>query len=136
MKLILLSLIAVFAAVLPLRQAAATRDRIFANGFEPCCRVGGTVAGLSGSGLVVHLLGTGAVSENLTITHNGLFDFVTTIPTGDTYGVTIHGQPAGQTCTVSHAAGTMGTSDVDNVAVTCGASLIWDQGHWDDQPWN
>jgi hypothetical protein len=133
MKPLIAMCLLALAAVPPAK--AATQERIFANGFDPCCRVGGTVSGLTGSGLVLHLVGTGAVSENLAIDHDGLFDFATTIPTGDVYGVTIHGQPTGQTCTAAHAAGTMGSSDVDNVEVICGGNLEWDSGTW-GQDWN
>ena len=35
------------------------------------------------------------------------------------YTVAVLTQPAGQTCTVSNGSGTMGTADVNNVAVTC-----------------
>jgi hypothetical protein len=129
------SLFALAATLTAASVAAATQERIFSNGFDPCCRVGGTVSGLTGSGLVLHLVGTGAVSENLAIDQDGLFDFATTIPTGDVYGVTIHGQPASQTCVVTHAAGTMGEIDIDDVTVTCGGNLQWDSGTW-GQDWN
>lgn len=120
---------------LPGSALATISDRIFANGFDPCCRVGGTVSGLADSGLVLHLTGSGAVSENLTINQGGLFDFATSIPSGSIYGVTIHGQPTGQTCSVANAAGTMGNSDIDNVLVTCEGNLQWDNGSW-GQKWN
>lgn len=35
------------------------------------------------------------------------------------YGISVLQQPAGQTCTVANGVGTMGTSDINNVAVTC-----------------
>jgi hypothetical protein len=38
---------------------------------------------------------------------------------GQTYGVTVFEQPAGQTCTVTNGAGTMGDNAVDTIAVNC-----------------
>lgn len=50
--------------------AAGSPDHIFADGFDPCCQIGGTVSGLSSSGLVLHLSAT-AISEDHAISGNG-----------------------------------------------------------------
>ncbi|GAC1530183.1 MAG: hypothetical protein NVS3B10_26380 [Polyangiales bacterium] len=57
--------------------------------------------------------------DNLTLSANGGFTFATALPTGATYAVTVLTQPAGQTCTVTNGTGTVGMTNVVNVAVTC-----------------
>src|SRR5208337_2934987 len=82
--------------------------------------IGGTVTGMDGTGLI--LQNTGA--EKLTITQNGQFTFVSPVPTGFAYAVTIFQQPAGpaQTCVVTPGTGTgTATANVTSVAVTCPA---------------
>jgi uncharacterized repeat protein (TIGR01451 family) len=78
--------------------------------------VGGRVSGLSGSGLVLRN-GT----ENLPITANGAYAFLTPVATGATYSVTVTTQPTNpsQTCSVAHRSGTVGTTNVTNVDVAC-----------------
>ena len=41
---------------------------------------------------------------------------------GSAYNVTVKTSPAGQTCSVANGSGTVGSSGVTNVAVTCTAS--------------
>ncbi|HET9031960.1 MAG TPA: hypothetical protein VFN25_03540 [Dokdonella sp.] len=120
---------------------ATASDRIFANGFEPCCTLGGEVSGLSSSGLVLHLA-AGAVSENKNLAANGgqpqLYTFAKTASTGSAYTVTITTQPGGQICTLSNASGSIGSTPVDDINVTCVAGppdLNWDDGAWDDADW-
>ncbi len=78
--------------------------------------VSGTVSGLSGS---VVLQDNGG--DNLIVSANGSFTFATPLATGATYFVTVLTNPAGQTCSVSNASGTMSTANVTNVAVSCTA---------------
>lgn len=79
--------------------------------------IGGSVTGLNGS-LVLRLNGTNSV----TLTGNGGFTFSTmTVATGQYYAVTVDTQPAGQLCLVSNAYGTVGSTSISNVAVTCSA---------------
>ncbi len=110
-------------------------DRIFANGFDPCCQVGGTVSGLSGNGLVLYLA-AGALSENHAVNGNGPYDFAASVPTGTAWTVSVQTQLAGQVCSLINASGTMGSANVSDVDATCGNSaLIWDQGDWDSGTW-
>lgn len=116
-------------------------DRIFADGFDPCCTLGGEVTGLIGDGLVLHLA-TSAINEDRLVRANGgesrLYRFVRTAPPGTAYTVTITMQPIGQICTLTNASGTMASTPVDNVNASCvagPASLIWDDGAWDDANW-
>ncbi|MEO7324884.1 MAG: hypothetical protein ABIW82_08650 [Dokdonella sp.] len=78
--------------------------------------VGGTVAGLFTSGLVLRLNG----KEDLPVASGSTsFVFATQQLAGGTYAVTISAQPSGQTCSTSNASGTIGSADVTDVAVTC-----------------
>jgi hypothetical protein len=80
-------------------------------------RVGGTVTGLAGSGLVLQNNG----GNDLAVSEDGSFTFVTPIASGSTFGVTVLAQPAvpSQTCTVSGDTGTVGGAAVTSVAVNC-----------------
>ena len=85
--------------------------------------VGGTVSGLVGSGLV---LNTGYWDySNLDITMDGPFTLVTDVANGEAYNVVVSTQPTNpaQTCVVTHGSGTMGTSNITNVAVVCGTGF-------------
>jgi 6-phosphogluconolactonase (cycloisomerase 2 family) len=76
--------------------------------------IGGTVSGLSGTGLVLQNNG----GDNLTVNSNGAFTFATKVNSSGAYAVTVATQPSGQTCTVAAGSGTA-TANVTNVAVTC-----------------
>ncbi len=76
--------------------------------------IGGTISGLVGS---VSLQNNGG--DTLTQNTNGSFTFATPVAEGSTYAVTVSSQPATQTCTVSNGSGTMGSSNVTNVDVSC-----------------
>ena len=81
--------------------------------------VGGAVSGLSGT---VVLADNGA--DQLTLSANGPFTFATPVAQGAAYQVTVAQQPTGQTCTgqtcsVTNGAGTVATSAVTNVSVSC-----------------
>lgn len=80
--------------------------------------IGGSISGLAGSGLVLQDNG----GDNLTITANGNFTFVTLLAGGQTYNVTILTQPTGpaQTCTVTNGQGTA-TANVSNIQIVCPA---------------
>ena len=79
--------------------------------------VGGTVSGLSGSGLVLRNNG----GDDLAISGNGTFTFATSVASGNAYAVTVASQPTGpsQTCVVGTGSGIVGGSDVTSVAVVC-----------------
>jgi trimeric autotransporter adhesin len=79
------------------------------------------VAGLAGSGLLLRL---DIESDDATqpISANGSFSFRSSkIGTGTKYSVTVTTQPTNpsQTCVVTNGRGTMGSTDVINVAVSC-----------------
>ena len=81
--------------------------------------VGGTVSGLTGSGLVLRNNG----GDDLPVSASGTFAFATEVANGAAYVVTVFTQPANptQTCVVTNGSGTMGSSNVTNISVTCSA---------------
>lgn len=81
--------------------------------------VGGIVSGLAGAGLVLQLNGDG----DMPITSDGSFTFATPLSSGTQYRVNVAAAPTNpaQTCTVAGGAGTMGSSNVTTVRVTCAA---------------
>lgn len=78
--------------------------------------IGGTVTGLTGTGLILQDNG----GDNLTISGNSSFTFKTTIPSGATYNVAIFQAPSNpsQTCTVANGSG-KATANVTGVLITC-----------------
>jgi hypothetical protein len=82
--------------------------------------VGGVVSGLSGAGLVL----LDNAGDNLSVAASGSFSFATPLISGARYAVTVGAQPLGQTCTVavSGGSGTVGSTNVTAVAVSCVAN--------------
>lgn len=78
--------------------------------------VGGTVSGLSGSGLVLK-----DQSNTLAIAGNGAFTLPSTFASGASYEITVATQPLtpAQLCTVSNGSGVIGTANIDSIAVQC-----------------
>ena len=79
--------------------------------------VGGTVSGLAGSGLVLQ----DNAGDDLAVTADGAFTFATPVPSGGSYSVSVKTQPASlpQTCVVANGAGTVASSNITDVSVTC-----------------
>src|SRR6185437_15717027 len=71
---------------------------------------GGGGDGTSGSPASVYSIGG---------TATGPFTFAQKLGAGTAYSVAIGTAPAGQTCTLANAAGTVGSSNITNVAVAC-----------------
>ncbi len=78
--------------------------------------IGGTVSGLSGTGLVLQDNG----DDNLPISANGPFTFAKPVAGGSTYNVTVLTQPSNptQNCVVTNGSGTA-YANVTNVQVAC-----------------
>jgi hypothetical protein len=76
--------------------------------------IGGTVSGLSGT---VILQGNG--SDELSLSSNGPFAFGTQLATGAAYDVTVKTNPSGQACTTSNAVGTVASSNITDITITC-----------------
>lgn len=87
--------------------------------------IGGTVSGLTGTGLVLQYNG----ANNLPISSNGAFTFATPIAYGTAYVVTVSTQPSGaaQACIVLNASGTA-VANVTNVQVDCNNNWTWKGG--------
>lgn len=75
--------------------------------------VGGSVSGLTGS---LQLEDNGG--ESITVTGSN-FTFPTGQSNGSAYAVTIQTQPTGQQCTVANGSGSVGSSNVTSVSVSC-----------------
>lgn len=88
--------------------------------------VGGTVSGLSGSGLVLQNNG----GDNLAIDTNGGFAFTTPVVNGGAYKVTVLTQPSNptQNCVVTNGSGTAGNSNVTSVVLGCVGVWAWVDG--------
>ena len=83
--------------------------------------IGGAVSGLVSGGLVLQDNG----ADDLTVSANGNFTFATAIAPAGAYAVTILTQPAGQTCSVSNASGSVSSANITNISVTCGNVWTW-----------
>jgi hypothetical protein len=89
--------------------------------------IGGTATGLKGGDSVVlednggNLLTVAAPGKSASTTVK--FTFTTAVLVGDKYDVTIKTQPKGQTCIVQKPSGTVGSSNVATVEVTCGYTI-------------
>jgi N-acetylneuraminic acid mutarotase len=78
--------------------------------------IGGTVSGLTGSGLVLQDNG----GNNISVTASGSFTFTTAVASGGAYAVTVLTQPSNpvQNCVVTGGSGAA-SANVTNVQVTC-----------------
>ncbi len=82
--------------------------------------VGGTASGLAGGTVVLQNNG----SDDLSLSANGSFTFVTPLASGATYLVTVKTQPAGQICSVTNGNGTSSGWNIIDVGVVCAADAF------------
>jgi hypothetical protein len=84
--------------------------------------VGGSVTGLTGSGLVLQ----DNAGDDLAIAGNGGFTFATPVASGLNYAVTVKTQPGNpvQTCTLGSGGGTVSNANITNVAVRCTTPVV------------
>jgi hypothetical protein len=80
--------------------------------------IGGTVSGLTGTGLVL----TNNGSDDLAVDANGTFTFHTALGAGAAYSVAVATQPGGQTCSVSEGSGFLTNDNYGRVMVVCSAN--------------
>jgi hypothetical protein len=94
----------------------------------PPVNIGGSVTGLTGSGLVLQNNG----GDDLDIVANGDFTFATQVAAGTGYAVTVKTQPSNpaQKCTVARGSGTAPAGGVDDVLVTCTDPPVSDEVPW------
>jgi hypothetical protein len=76
----------------------------------------GSLSGLT-NGMQVTLENNSA--DPLTLSANGPFTFPIPVAEFGSYNVTVSGEPAGQTCTVTNFQGTQVTRNVSNISVSC-----------------
>ncbi len=82
---------------------------------SPLYTVGGSIAGLTGPGLVLEDNG----GDNLAVAAGaGSFTFSTPLAAGSAYSITVAAQPVGQSCAVSGGTGKV-TGNVTDAALTC-----------------
>lgn len=80
--------------------------------------IGGTVSGLTASGLTLDDNG----GDTLTVSSGATsFTFATKLQSGASYAVTVASQPTGETCAVSSGSGAVASANVTSVAVACTA---------------
>jgi len=79
--------------------------------------IGGTVTGLTGSGLVLQNNGGGDLAVS---SATGAFTFTAGLADGAAYAVTVKTQPTSpQNCVVTNGSGTVDSANVIDVAVVC-----------------
>ena len=103
-------------------RKAGTAGRLATISVEVQCvtnsaTVGGKVIGLTTDGLE---LTNGTMGGSIAVVKGAtVFVLPVNVSFGQSYGVTILKQPAGQTCTVVNGVGEMGDAKVENIEVTC-----------------
>jgi len=86
------------------------------NCVAPTFTIGGTISGLSGSGLVLLNNGDGATSIAANATQ---FEMESPITSDGSYAISVKTPPGGETCQISQGSGTDVTTNIDSVVVTC-----------------
>ena len=82
--------------------------------------VGGTVSGLTASGLSLRLALNGELAGTYNVPMGATsFSFSQAVAVGASYAVTVVSHPPGLFCTVNNGSGTMPADDVGSVAVNC-----------------
>jgi hypothetical protein len=100
--------------------AAADIGAFEAQAASASYTIGGSVFGLTGSGLVLQQSG----GDDFAISSDGSFTFATPVIDGGSYAVTVSVQPADQTCIVANGSGTVAGADVEDVEVTCTTDVV------------
>ena len=80
--------------------------------------VGGSVSGLAGNGLLLQLNGANDLAVNV----NGKFNFANVLAKGSSYTVTVKASPSSpvrQTCKVSQGSGSIASTPINNIVITC-----------------
>jgi para-nitrobenzyl esterase len=127
---------AAYAVTVKTQPSSPTQDCVVSNGSgmgtanvtnvavvcttAPTYDVSGTVTGLAGRGLVLeYKRGVATIFEP--ISGAGRFNFITGLPSGATYSLGVETQPSSpvQHCVITNGSGTIGTVNVNNVAVVC-----------------
>lgn len=101
---------AAFAALLILAACGG------GGGSGPSYTIGGSISGLTGSGLVLRA----SPGNTVSVSKAGAFTFPTSLGAGASYDITVASPPANpsQTCTVANGSGTV-SGAVDDITVVC-----------------
>jgi hypothetical protein len=91
------------------------------GGNSPKYSIGGQVNGINGNlDLLLQIDGQNWETRNLSGSNETIdFAFEESFESGKGYNVDVQVQPANQICTVNDGSGTVATSNVDNITVTC-----------------
>lgn len=82
---------------------------------SPTYTVGGQLTGLDSGSVSVRLNN----AETLVLSSDQTFTFTTALETSDAYSVEIDSNTSGQTCSIDAATGTIQSTSISNVAVSC-----------------
>lgn len=85
------------------------------TGGDASFAVGGTLSGLTGSGLVLQNNGV----DDLPRSANGPFTFSMPVRSGNTYAITVKAPPTGQSCAVAKGNGIIVDGPISDAVVTC-----------------
>jgi len=112
-------------------------DLIFKNGFEQTVFISGSASGIESTGLSLNL-NVASNNEILVVNSNGSFTFIMEVDFGESYVVSILSMPTSppQNCRLANATGTVTTSIVNNIIVTCNPNHNWNQMNWNSGVWN
>jgi hypothetical protein len=112
-------------------------DLMFKNGFEESTLIGGSASGITSSGLTLNL-NIGSSNEVIALDTNGLFLFFMDVTAGQFYTVSILTLPSSpnQSCSLSNASGTVPSTGVNNVTVSCDGADKWNEMNWNSGNWN
>lgn len=88
----------------------------------PTYSVGGSVTGMTGSGLVI----ANNTTDQLTLNAVGDFVFTEELEAGQTFDVQVVTRPANPAniCSIENASGTIGSADVSNIEILCTGPLV------------
>ena len=87
--------------------------------------IGGSISGVSGTGLVLQDNGADSLSINPNQTS---FTFATPVTSGGVYSVTVLTPPSSETCSVTNGSGTT-VGNVNNIQITCSA-VVGSTNEW------
>ena len=109
---------ATLACIVPLILIGCGGGSSSGGGGKTTYTLGGALGGLS-VGQSVSLADSGG--DKLTLSANGAFSFPIGLGAGTAYAITVQSHTPGIACSVSNGSGTVGTSNVTGIGVSCSA---------------
>jgi len=95
--------------------ASANITGILVNCTTSAFTVGGTITGLTGTGLILQNNGANSLQVGANATS---FTFAAQVASGSAYAVTVLAQPS-PSCAITNGSGVVGNSSVTNIAISC-----------------